>query len=172
MYFFFILGHPGYTSLYLLKSWYIFMEVRTASSIQEVAATPMTYTSVIIFCLSSIIYRTILNILFAVLFFCHTLIWCLSAHNVSAVAFLKFDFCIHHHIIGIVFPVLYFIFIDSNFFPSLIIMKSFYNQMINFCGVKHLCHLKIYSFSRSFVRQLNCADSHGNPRTTALHCES
>lgn len=33
----------------LLKLCYIFMEVRTASTIQEVAATPMSYASIIIF---------------------------------------------------------------------------------------------------------------------------
>lgn len=72
----FILGHPGYTFLYLLKLCYIFMEVRTASTIQEVAATPMSYTSIIIFLFVLYDLHNNSELFFAVFFvFCHTLSW-------------------------------------------------------------------------------------------------
>lgn len=73
------------------------MEVRTAATIQEVAATPMSYTSIIIFLF--VLYNLHNNSeLFFAVFFCllpHIEL-AFTVHNVSTVTFLKLDFNIHH----------------------------------------------------------------------------
>lgn len=105
----------------------------TASSLQDVAATPMTYTT-FYYLQKKIKYFICIFFSFA------TLSWCLLSTMYPQQPSLNLTLLSIVILFGLPFlSISYFIFIQSKFFfPNLVIMKYFCNQMINFCGVKIL----------------------------------